>query len=90
MDHRRPDRCIEKVASGFQLTEGPLMASYSRPTRKLSYVANSDDKNKVWMRYDVAADGAVSNGKVFADVTAEKEDDSGRRFGVGDASIAIS
>ncbi|MGD0775648.1 MAG: hypothetical protein ABSC05_22775 [Candidatus Solibacter sp.] len=42
------------------------------------------------MRYDLAADGAVSNGKVFADVTAEKEDDSGRRFGVGDASIAIS
>jgi len=25
------------------------------------------------MRYDVAANGTVSNGKVFADVTAEKE-----------------
>jgi gluconolactonase len=28
----------------------------------------------VWMRYDMAADGTVSNGKVFADATAEKED----------------
>ena len=26
------------------------------------------------MRYDVAADGRVSNGKLFADVTAEKEE----------------
>lgn len=44
------------------------------PDEKTFYVANSDDKHKVWMRYDVAADGTVSNGKVFADVTAEKED----------------
>jgi gluconolactonase len=44
------------------------------PDEKTFYVANSDDKNKVWMRYDVAADGTVSNGRVFADVTAEKED----------------
>ena len=26
------------------------------------------------MRYDLAADGTAGNGKVFADVTAEKED----------------
>src|SRR5579863_1390903 len=44
------------------------------PDEKTFYVANSDEKHKVWMRYDVAADGTVSNGKVFADVTAEKED----------------
>src|SRR2546427_7458597 len=44
------------------------------PDEKTLYVANSDEKHKVWMRYDVAADGTVSNGKVFADVTAEKED----------------
>jgi gluconolactonase len=44
------------------------------PDEKTFYVANSDDKSKVWMRYDVAADGTVSNGKVFADVTAERED----------------
>ncbi len=42
------------------------------PDEKVLYVANTEPQ-KLWMRYDVAADGAVSNGKVFADVTAEKE-----------------
>jgi len=44
------------------------------PDQNVLYIANSDDKHKVWMRYDVAADGTVSKGRVFADVTAEKED----------------
>lgn len=44
------------------------------PDEKTLYVANSDEKKRLWMRYDVAADGAVSNGRVFADVSAEKED----------------
>jgi gluconolactonase len=44
------------------------------PDEKVLYIANSDEKHKVWMRYDVAADGTVSNGRVFFDVTAEKED----------------
>jgi len=44
------------------------------PDEKILYVTNSDERQKVWMRFDVAADGSVSNGRVFADVTAEKED----------------
>jgi len=44
------------------------------PDEKTLYVANSDEKRKVWMRFDVAADGSVSGGRVFADVTAEKDD----------------
>ena len=44
------------------------------PDEKTLYIANSDEKRKVWMRYDLASDGSVSNGRVFADVTAEKED----------------
>jgi gluconolactonase len=44
------------------------------PDEKTLYVANSDEKRKVWMRYDVAADGTVSNGSVFADVTDRKEE----------------
>lgn len=44
------------------------------PDEKTFYIANSDEKRKVWMRYDVKADGTVVNGSVFADVTAEKED----------------
>jgi len=43
------------------------------PDYKTLYVANSE-KKKVWMRYDVAPDGSVSNGRVFADVDSEKED----------------
>ena len=43
------------------------------PDEKTLYVANSEPQ-KVWMRYDVAADGSVSNGRAFFDVTAEKED----------------
>jgi gluconolactonase len=42
------------------------------PDEKTLYVANSEPK-RFWMRYDVAANGSVSNGKVFADVSAEKE-----------------
>ena len=44
------------------------------PDYRTLYVANSDEKRKIWMRYDVAADGTVKNGRVFADVTAEKAD----------------
>jgi gluconolactonase len=44
------------------------------PDERTLYVANSDPARKIWMRYDVAADGTVSNGRLFADVTAETED----------------
>jgi gluconolactonase len=44
------------------------------PDQKTLYIANSDEKNKVWMAYDVADNGTVANGRVFADVTAEKEE----------------
>lgn len=41
------------------------------PDEKTLYVANSDPARKVVMRYDVAPDGRVSNGRVFVDLTAE-------------------
>ena len=44
------------------------------PDEKTLYISNSDDSRKVWMRYDVAEDGTLKNGRVFFDVTAEKED----------------
>jgi gluconolactonase len=43
------------------------------PDEKTLYVAVSDEKHKVWMAYDVQADGSVAKGRVFVDVTAEKE-----------------
>jgi len=44
------------------------------PDEKTLYVDNSDPNKRIWMRYDLAADGSVSHGKLFADVTAEKEE----------------
>ncbi len=41
------------------------------PDEKTFYVANSDAKRKIWMRFDVMPDGTIANGKVFFDVTKE-------------------
>ena len=41
------------------------------PDEKVLYISNSDEKRKIWMRYDVQIDGTIANGKVFADVTAD-------------------
>jgi gluconolactonase len=68
------------------------------PDEKTLYISNSDEKHKVWMRYDVNADGSVSNGKVFADVTAETEpglpdgmkvDSRGNVYGSGPGGIWV-
>jgi gluconolactonase len=39
------------------------------PDEKTMYVANSEEKYRMWMRFDVQPDGTLSNGSVFADVT---------------------
>lgn len=44
------------------------------PDEKTLYVANSDEHYRMWMRFDVNADGTLRNGRVFADVSAERED----------------
>jgi gluconolactonase len=44
------------------------------PDEKTLYIANSDEKKKVWMAYDVKPDGTVGHGRVFYDVTSEKEE----------------
>jgi gluconolactonase len=68
------------------------------PDEKILYVDNSDEKKKVWMAYDVAADGSVKNGRVFFDVTAEKEpglpdgmklDEHGNIYSAGPAGIWV-
>lgn len=41
------------------------------PDQRTMYVANTEATRKVIMAYDVAADGTVSNGRVFADATAD-------------------
>lgn len=42
------------------------------PDEKTLYVSNSE-KKRFWMRYDVAADGTVSNGRMFFDLADAKE-----------------
>ena len=67
----------------FKLTKGKLDVIITNMTRpnglafspdeKTLYLANSDENDRIWMRYDVAPDGSVSHGEVFADVTAETD-----------------
>jgi gluconolactonase len=67
------------------------------PDGKILYVSNSEPR-KYWMRYDVADDGTVSNGKVFADVSNEKGeglpdgmkvDSKGNVYGSGPGGIWV-
>ncbi len=44
------------------------------PDEKFLYVANSDPEKKLWIRYEVKADGRLGAGKLFADVSGEKAD----------------
>jgi gluconolactonase len=39
------------------------------PDEKILYVAVSDPKKAIWMKYDVKEDGTIANGKVFFDST---------------------
>lgn len=44
------------------------------PDEKSLYVGNSDPQRKIWMRFEVKADGSLANGKVFYDVTNQTAD----------------
>jgi gluconolactonase len=44
------------------------------PDEQTLYVANSDEKKKIWTRYDVKPDGTVGPGIIVADVTARTEE----------------
>ena len=62
-----------KIQAAIQDLTRPNGIAFS-PDQNTLYVANSDEKHKFWIRYDVEPDGNVSNGRVLADVTTEKED----------------
>ncbi len=44
------------------------------PDEKTMYIANSDENQRIWRRYDVAADGTLKNGRVFADVSSSPDE----------------
>ena len=54
---------------------GPNGLAFS-PDEKYLYVGNWDEKKKVVMRYDVNADGSLSQGSVFFDMTTARGDDA--------------
>ena len=54
---------------------GPNGLAFS-PDEKYFYVDNWDEKKKIIMRYEVNADGTVSNGKVFFDMTSADGEDA--------------
>ncbi|MDZ4800842.1 MAG: SMP-30/gluconolactonase/LRE family protein [Bryobacteraceae bacterium] len=67
------------------------------PDEKTLYVANSDEKRKIWMRYDVQG-GKLANPKVFADVTSDsaegapdgmKVDAKGNVYATGPGGIRV-
>jgi len=68
------------------------------PDEAILYVANSDASNKVWMAYDVLADGSLDNGRVFHDANAASEegaadglkvDVSGNLFATGPGGVWV-
>lgn len=68
------------------------------PGEKTLLVANSDNRKKRWYAYDVAANGSLSNGRVFYDVSNErgaggcdgfKIDSKGNVFAAGPGGIWI-
>ncbi len=74
------DRAKELPFNGiYRLSDGELQLLHdglSRPNglafspdEKYLYVANSDPGRKVWMRFEVASDGTLVDGKVFHDAT---------------------
>jgi gluconolactonase len=54
---------------------GPNGIAFS-PDERYLYVSNWDEKKKVIMRYESRADGAVTNGKVFFDMTSATGEDA--------------
>jgi gluconolactonase len=49
--------------------KGPNGLAFS-PDERVLYVSNWDERRKIVMRWDVAADGSISGGRVFADLTS--------------------
>jgi len=64
---------LYRLANGkLQLISGDLTRPNGlafSPDEKVLWVDNSDEKKKIWMRFDVKADGTIANGKQIFDAT---------------------
>jgi gluconolactonase len=68
------------------------------PDEKFLYIANSDARKKIWMRFGVRPDGTLGKGSIFYDVTSEtseglpdgmKVDERGNLYCTGPGGIWI-
>jgi gluconolactonase len=66
------DGKLKRVATELS---GPNGLAFS-PDERYLYVGNWDEKKKVLMRYEVSADGTLSNGRVFFDMTSAPGEDA--------------
>lgn len=97
-----------KFSGVYRLARGKLQLVYdglSRPNglafspdEKILYIDNSDEKKKIWMKFDVKPDGSIANGKLFYDVTSEtapgvpdgmKVDTKGNLYSTGPGGIWV-
>ncbi|HSD51577.1 MAG TPA: SMP-30/gluconolactonase/LRE family protein, partial [Candidatus Methylomirabilis sp.] len=63
---------LQLISQGLM---GPNGIAFS-PDEKYLYVGNWDEKQKVVMRYEANADGTLSNGTVFFDMTGAPGEDA--------------
>lgn len=63
---------LQLLATGLK---GPNGIGFS-PDERYLYVTNWDEKKKVVMRYESQADGTISNGQVFFDMTSAPGEDA--------------
>jgi gluconolactonase len=63
---------LKLVSTDFK---GPNGIAFS-PDEKYLYVGNWDDNKKIVMRYEVGAEGNLSNGRLFFDMTHAKGEDA--------------
>ncbi|QEH37474.1 Gluconolactonase precursor [Aquisphaera giovannonii] len=70
------------------------------PDEKTLYVANSDPKKAIWMKFPVKEDGTLGEGRLFADVTSSvaskkglpdgmKVDEKGNLFATGPGGVLV-
>lgn len=64
---RAPDGTVTLLTDELTRPNGIALS----PDEQTLYVANSSPERAVWMAYDVQPDGAIANGRVFFDVTAQ-------------------
>jgi gluconolactonase len=67
----------------FRFAKGkvePVIRDLSRPNGiafspngKYLYISNSDEKKRIWMRYEMQPNGSVKNGKVFFEIPPDAE-----------------